>query len=99
MDKSKIKNFIIILLALVNAFLLTIVISNESEKRSAKEYKNTALKTVLEDNGIYIYPDVILPEKMLPELTLGRDLAKEKRSLSNFIGSCTAKDLGGNIIF
>ncbi|NLV86442.1 MAG: hypothetical protein GX025_04415 [Clostridiales bacterium] len=99
MDKSKIKNFIIILLALVNAFLLTIVISNEGEKRSAREYRNTALKTVLEDNGIYLYPNVTLPEKMLPELYLSRDLSKEKRKLSSFIGSCTAKDLGGNIIF
>lgn len=99
MDKSKIKNFVIILLALVNTFLLTIVIVNYRDERNAQEYRNSALRTVLETNGIYLHPDVQLPEKMLPNLSLSRDLTTEKRKLSNLIGSCIAQDLGGNIVF
>lgn len=99
MDKSKIKNFIIILLALVNLFLLTIVIANAKDERNARNYRNTALKNVLEDNGISLSSEVELPEKMLQSISLSRDLNKEKRMLSNLIGNCEPKDLGGNIIF
>lgn len=99
MDKSKIKSFIILLLAIVNLFLLTIVFSNARTDRIAKDYRDTALRSVLESNGISMSKDILLPEKMLSSISLTRDLDKEHQMVSKLIGSCEVIDKGGNIMF
>ncbi len=97
MDKSKIKNFIILLLALVNLFLLFIVVSDAIEQRKAENLRIKALTTVLTDNGITLNPDIKLPESIPATLSLIRDKSAEKSSLSALIGNCTVKNQGGNI--
>lgn len=99
MDTSKIKNYMIILLAIVNIFLLSIVLKNVSDDRASKEYATAALERVLAENNIVMSENVALPEKMPTEVTLSRSLLKERRKLSSLIGSCSAQDLGGNIIY
>ncbi|MBP8640591.1 MAG: hypothetical protein KBI01_06800 [Oscillospiraceae bacterium] len=96
MDKSKIKNFIIILLALVNFCLLFIVISGDIEERNAAAFRTQALVTVLSEHGIKLNPNIDLPESIPPLLSLKRDLGTEKDRISALIGSCTAEDQGGN---
>lgn len=99
MDKSKVKNFIIILLALVNLFLLFIVVSNGIVENRATAYRLSALEKVLADNGITLNSKIEMPEDIPPVLTLKRDLHAEKKSLSALIGSCEAEDQGGNAYF
>ena len=99
MDKSKIKNFIIVLLALVNLFLLFIVVSNGIEESRAKAYRLSGLEKVLADNGITLSTNVDIPESIPSLLSLKRDLKAEQKSLSALIGSCDVEDQGGNAYF
>ncbi len=99
MEKSKIKNFILILLALVNVFLLSIVITNAMEEQKARSCRIQALENVLSENGIALASDIKLPDTVPPTLTLKRNLDMERRNLSSLIGSCSAADQGGNVYF
>ncbi len=99
MDKSKIKNFIILLLAFVNLFLLLIVVSGTIEQRKAEKLRMQALTAVLSEKGITMSPDIELPENIPSVLSLTRDTNAEKKSLSALIGNCSVENLGGNIYF
>ncbi|PKM71576.1 MAG: hypothetical protein CVU91_13160 [Firmicutes bacterium HGW-Firmicutes-16] len=99
MDKFKIKNFILILLTLVNVFLLFIVITNVIEERKAQASRMEALENVLAEKGFTLNPDIELPDSVPPLLSLKRDMKTEKHNLSSLIGSCSVSDLGGNIFF
>lgn len=97
MDKSKIKNFILLLLALVNVFLLFIVITNVIEEHKAQASRIEAVETVLSENGITLRSGIKLPETVPSLLSLKRDMEAEKHKLASLIGSCSAEDKGGNI--
>ncbi|MEA4894117.1 MAG: hypothetical protein VB064_02525 [Oscillospiraceae bacterium] len=99
MDKSKIKNFILVLLAVVNAFLLYIVITNDIEEHKAQASRMEALEKVLAEKGITLSSDIELSETVPPLLYLSREVDTEQRSLASLIGTCTAVDKGGNIFF
>lgn len=99
MDKSRVKNFIIILLALVNLFLLFIVISNGIEESRGRAYRLSALEKVLAENGITLSPEIEIPGTIPPLLSLKRDLDAERKRLSALIGSCQVADQGGNAYF
>ena len=99
MDKAKVKNFIIIVLALLNVFLLSIVISSVKEERDAQVYRQKALEKVLSDNGIALNTDIELPETVPPLLSLKRDLDAEHDSFKALIGRCSVSDLGGNVFY
>ncbi|MEG0875737.1 MAG: hypothetical protein RSD32_08375 [Oscillospiraceae bacterium] len=98
MKKSKIKNFIILLLALVNVFLLIIVVSNAGEAAASRNYRKQAMVEVLSANGIAFNMKGDLPEAVPKEIYLRRDLKNEKKLISALIGDCSAEDQGGNII-
>ena len=99
MDKSKAKNFILIVLALVNVFLLFSVISNAKEERDAQAYREESLKKVLSDNGITLDSDIELPDTVPPLLSLKRDMDAEYDSFNSLIGRSTVIDLGGNVFY
>lgn len=99
MDKSKVKNFILFVLALVNIFLLFIVISSAKEERDARAYREESLEKVLSDNGITLNPDIELPDTVPPLLSLKRDMDDELDSFRSLIGDCSASGLGGNVYF
>lgn len=99
MDKAKIKNFIIILLALVNIFLLAIVISGAREKREADASRKEALETVLAEKGLTLNPNITLPENVPPLIYLQRDMDAEYHNISALIGKCTPQVDEGNSYF
>ena len=99
MDKSKIKNFIIIVLALVNICLIFIVVSSDIEERKIAAYRTETLVNVLSENGITLNPDINLSESIPPLLSLKRDLDTEKHRISALIGSCFREDKGGNCYY
>ena len=97
MDKSKVKNFILILLALVNIFLLIIVIKNATEEKKAESSRMQALGKILEEDGIALSPDTKLPETVPPTLSLKRDMNAELHRVSSLIGKCSVEEQAGNI--
>jgi len=99
LDKARIKNFIIIVLVLVNAFLLLNVISSAKEQWDAQDFRVESLKKVLSDNGITLDSDIELPDSVPPLLSLKRDMEAEYDSFKALIGNCTVLDLGGNVFY
>ncbi len=99
MDKSKIKNFILILLALVNIFLLAIVLSSAREEQEAEASRKKALNSVISEYGITLNPEIVIEDTIPPLLTLQRDMDTEHDQISALIGKCTPEDQGGNSFF
>ena len=99
MDKSKLKNLILILLMLVNVFLLILVVSNENQAKAAKEYREHALRGVFSQQGISLADNIDLSAQAPEKLSLRRDLGWERRSLSAIIGKLSVEDMGGNIFY
>ncbi|MGI5979116.1 MAG: hypothetical protein ACOX66_06405 [Oscillospiraceae bacterium] len=97
MDKAKVKNFIILLLVLVNLFLLAIVLTNVRQARLAAADRKQALIAVLSQNGIRLSEDVDLSQSIPPQFTLRRDAEREQALVSNLIGTAEMNDLGGNV--
>jgi regulatory protein YycI of two-component signal transduction system YycFG len=96
-DRSIIKNCIIIILALVNVFLLYIVLHNTGEERLAEVNRKQALATVLSENGITLNEDISLPDKVASQVSLSRDSGQEQSKISALLGNCVVTDQGGNI--
>jgi len=99
MDRFKMKNFILIVLVLVNFFLLTIVVSNGTETRRLRIQREESLRSIFLHNGISIDKNIDLNISPLPELNLVRSLSAEEEAVSSLIGKCVAQDLGGSIIY
>lgn len=97
MEKSKVKNLVIIILVLVDLFLMTIVISDAVKANSANRYKTDSVKAVFADNDIIIDDSVDLTDELSEALFLRRDETGEKYRAARLIGDCTTEDLGGNI--
>ncbi len=97
MDRSIIKNYVLIILALVNVFLLYIVLHNAAEERQAVTYRKVALEKVLSENGISLNNDIVLPDKVPSQVSLKRDSTKEQSNFSALLGNCAVTDQGGNI--
>lgn len=99
MDKSKLKNLIIAMLVLVNAFLLILVVSNERQAKTARLYREQALQNVFSEHGISLADSIDLSAVAPAQLSLRRDLKKEQKMLSSLIGSLSVQDMGGNIFY
>lgn len=97
MDKAKVKNFIILLLVLVNVFLLAIVLTNVRQARLAAADRKQALVDVLSQNGIRLSDSVELGQSVPPQLTLRRDAEREQKLVSALLGEAKLSDLGGNV--
>ena len=99
MDTTKVKNFILVLLLLVNLFLLTIVIADGSAAARTAADAEAYVTEVLAQNGIAVGAGVDLRAEPLQEIALRRDLEAEQRAVSRLLGKVTTEDLGGNILY
>ena len=97
MDNAKVKNYILIVLALVNVFLLAIVLTNARQAARAAAARQQALEAVLSDNGIRLADTVSLRQSVPPQLTLRRELSREKDMVKALLGEADVTDLGGNV--
>lgn len=99
MDRYKLKNFILIMLVLVNIFLLFIVISNEIAADRLRKEREETLRRIFLSNSIELGEDVSLDIAPLPEVSLTRSLKSEEQAVASLIGRCETSDLGGSIIY
>ena len=99
MDKAKVKNYILLVLVLVNAFLLAIVATNARQAARAASQRKQALSAVLTQNGITLSSDVRPAQDIPPQITLRRDTAREKEMVAAVLGDADVTDLGGNVYY
>lgn len=86
MEWSKVKNIIILILLMLNAFLLVLVLGR---RRAVDEYARSAVTRavqVLEKNGVKVSEDALGDASALPELTVSRDLQAEQALARALLG-------------
>lgn len=98
MNGSRIKNIVIVILALTNAFLLVLLFSRHVQEYAAWN------RTVTELVQLYAASDITLEADRIPEGMLHlsavepvRDLAAEAAFAEAVIGVCGMEDVGGGI--
>ncbi|MGI5935843.1 MAG: hypothetical protein ACOX7I_03420 [Oscillospiraceae bacterium] len=99
MDTSKIKNLVIIVLALVNVFMLALVLADRSEAKAAEKALDSEIARIFSDNGIALSEKVKVSGIDPQCFSLVRDMKKEQRMVSSVLGSVKVEDLGGNIYY
>lgn len=99
MNTSKIKNFIIVLLAVVNLFFLSIVLSDGDRERAARRQVLTDVVEILGDSRIAVSDGADLSRRQLPLCTVRRDMDRELELVDGVLGGATAESEGGGIIY
>lgn len=99
MEWSKIKNIVILLLALVNAFLLVLVFSQENRSARYQEEARIDAVAVLEKNGIAFLPDRIPGDLELSALEVARERIgeAEDRMAEALLGPVRKENQGGDL--
>ena len=97
MENSKVKNLIILILALMNLFLLFIVTSDSIEQSRSIRLRNEALYEVLSSRSILLGDDVSLRDFVPAEIVLRRSLSTERKLVSSMVGAPEISDQGGEI--
>ena len=73
MDSVKVKNFIILVLLIVNAILLSVFVSDTLRERAQRSGAVEGAVELLAENGISVAEDVDLSEREIETLSLARD--------------------------
>jgi len=97
MDRTRLKNIIILILALVNLFLLGSLATRRSEGRAARLRMEAELTELLASEGIHLSAD--LPDDLPPAgRTLHRDMSADRLLAASLLGTgMTESDEGGGI--
>ena len=98
MNTARLKNIVILILLLANAFLLVLLFSRRAEENSAHERSVAQLTALFTADGIAFDSAVLdgLPASVL-SVQPSRDLAAEQALAEGIIGSVTSIDSGGGI--
>lgn len=98
MKTSRIKNTVIVILALVNVCLLVLLVSRRAQERAAHSRMTAQIVRLYEENG------VALPAQLVPSEDLGlvtvdpvRNLAAEAAFAADLLGPCASEEVGGGI--
>jgi len=95
MDASKVKNIVIIILLLLNAFLAAAVISDSYDRASARRSEIKMIEQILGDHGITLRDGVSLSVETSGSYALIRDLSKEEQRVRRLLSSVTVSTTGG----
>ena len=98
MNTARLKNIVILILLLANAFLLVLLFSRRAEENAAHERSVAQLTALLSADGIAFDSALLdgLPDTVL-NVQPARDLAAEQALAEGIIGSVTSIDSGGGI--
>ena len=97
MDRSKLKNIIILILLALNLFLLAAVVSDKSQSGHVRRQAWQSAVSALKDAGVSVSDNVDNTIDAPLVYTLRRSTAAERAMLERLFGKVSAEDLGGNI--
>lgn len=94
MKTARLKNIVIVILVLFNAFLLLLLSAQHMQQRSARNRAANQLQQLFEASGISLHTD-ILPEQTSPvEHSIFSDAAKQKEFASSLLGDAVQSQNG-----
>ena len=100
MKTSRIKNIIIVILALVNAFLLVLLLGRQNQERVAYERSVEQLSLLLTDNGIAFDTSLLPGNVSLPTAELSHDADAEAMFARALLGEdAAARSTGGSSVY
>ena len=99
MDSRRLERIVLIILALLNVFLLSVVLSDGAEARRSRAETVASVTALLEENGIAVSDGAIELRSAPAPSVLTRDILRENEKVRKLVGDYTQEDVGGNIIF
>ncbi|MEG1632418.1 MAG: hypothetical protein RR314_00045 [Oscillospiraceae bacterium] len=99
MDSSKIKNFIIVVLVIVNILLLAVVGVDGARARAAERRAMDGVSDIFAAQGIALSPNLKTKNTNLPVRSVSRAADGEQRRVASLLGDVTVQDQGGSILF
>lgn len=97
MKTSRLKSIVIVILALVNVFLLALLLVQRVQQRAAYTRRCDALVTLCERSGVALDASLLPRGGALGSLDLTRDPACERSLADALLGSTVSTDSGGGI--
>lgn len=97
MDQIKVKNFIILVLLIVNAVLACVFATDVLRERALAAEATSGVVELLAERGISVGENVDLTERTLTSLTVSRNTDEELSKVTKVIGTSEMSDQGGNI--
>ena len=97
MDRSKLKNIIVLILLALNLFLLAAVVSDNSQSGHVRRQAWQSAVSALEGVGVSVSDNVDGAIDAPLMYTLRRSASVERAMLERLFGRVSAEDLGGNI--
>lgn len=97
MDQIKVKNFIILVLLIVNAVLVCVFATDVLRERALAAEATSGVVELLAERGISVGENVDLTERTLTSLTVSRNTDEELIKVTKVIGTSEMSDQGGNI--
>lgn len=98
MKTSRLKNIIIVILALANACLLVLLVSRRVQERSVRGRAVTELVRLYAAHGVEL-PESLVPTRDVQPASVdpSRDLDAEAAFAAAILGSCKKEEVGGGI--
>ena len=97
MDRSKLKNIIVLILLALNLFLLAAVISDKGQSGRVRQQAWQSAVSALKDAGVSVSDGVDGAIDAPLVYAMRRSTAAERAMLERLLGRVSAEDLGGNI--
>lgn len=98
MDSIKVKNFIIIVLLIVNAIMLAVFIGDSVQEKRRSENTVSGAVALLDANGISVADGVDLSERQIGAMSVARDMNTELERITDLLKNVSTSDQGGNIM-
>ncbi len=98
MNTLRLKNIVIVILALLNVCLLTMLLTRRGQERAARERTTEELVQLYAASGVTLPPSLV-PERAVPFASADpvRSLESEAAFAEAVLGPCTAEEVGGGI--
>lgn len=98
MDSSKLKNIILITLAITNLFLVGMLLTFRRDALASEMSASRSLTEIFAGHGIELSEQIDVSAEAPEELILQRDMQSELSAVRSLLGSAEAYDQGGNVV-